>query len=174
MLLAAWTPRQAAPWRRLVLQAFGARLAATADVRGSAQVWYPPNLAMGPHSTLGPGVICYNMASVEIGARTMVSQRAHLCTGSHDVSDPSFQLVARRIVIESQSWIAAEAFVGPGVKVQEGAVLGARAATFDDLDPWWVYRGNPARPVKPRTLRPRESEPQSEHRNGNFSGSKIL
>ncbi|GAB2185252.1 hypothetical protein LAB1_25610 [Roseibium sp. LAB1] len=46
--------------------------------------------------------------------------------------------------------IAAEAFVGPGVRVGEGAVLGARAVTVKDLAPWTVYAGNPAKPLKER------------------------
>jgi putative colanic acid biosynthesis acetyltransferase WcaF len=58
--------------------------------------------------------------------------------------------VARPITIGAEAWIAAEAFVGPGVQVGEGAVLGARAAAFRDLEPWTVYSGNPAMPLRPR------------------------
>ena len=115
LLLAAWTPPPLARWRRLVLVLFGADLAPTANVRASARVWYPPHLAMAEHAQLGPGAECYNIAPVRIGRRTTVSQDACLCTGSHDLSDPHFQLVARRIVIEEEAWIAAGAFVGPGV-----------------------------------------------------------
>ena len=39
------------------------------------------------------------MAAVTLGARTVVSQRAHLCTGSHDLANPHFQLVARPIAL---------------------------------------------------------------------------
>jgi putative colanic acid biosynthesis acetyltransferase WcaF len=79
-----------------------------------------------------------------------VSQGAHLCTGSHDIVDPNFPLVTKPIIIEAYAWIAAEAFVGPGVTVGEGAVLGARGVTFRDLSPWTVYVGNPAKPVHQR------------------------
>ena len=51
------------------------------------------------------------------------------------------------------SWVAAEAFVGPGVTMGEGAVLGARAVAFSDLAPWTVYVGNPAKPIKTRGAR---------------------
>jgi serine acetyltransferase len=49
--------------------------------------------------------------------------------------------------------IAAEAFVGPGVTIGDGAVLGARAALFSDAEPWSIYRGNPAVLIKQRRLR---------------------
>jgi putative colanic acid biosynthesis acetyltransferase WcaF len=93
------------------------------------------------------------MAPIRIGARTIVSQRAFLCAGSHDIRDPSFQLTSRPISIGDDVWIAAEAFVGPGVAIGDGCVLSARACAFTDLSAWAVYRGNPAAPVKARVWR---------------------
>ena len=60
------------------------------------------------------------------------------------MDDPAFQLIAKPIKLEPHSWVAADAFVGPGVVVGEGAVLGARAVAFSDLEPWTLYVGNPA------------------------------
>jgi putative colanic acid biosynthesis acetyltransferase WcaF len=149
-LLARWTPPPLHPWRRLVLRAFGARLAPGARVHASARVWYPPNLAMGPHSVLGPRANCYSMDRVTIGAYATVSQGAQLCGGTHDVDGGHFQLVTRPIAIGDHAWIAADAFVGPGVTVGEGAVLGACGVAFRDLDPWTIHAGNPARKLRAR------------------------
>ncbi|MGH6957429.1 MAG: hypothetical protein ACREEW_12265, partial [Caulobacteraceae bacterium] len=63
------------------------------------------------------------------------------------------QLVARPIEIGPRAWIAAEAFVGPGVTVGEGAVLGARGVAMRDLEPWTIYAGNPATPLRRREVR---------------------
>ena len=175
LLLAAWTPPPLSRWRRAVLRAFGADLAPTANVRASARVWNPRNLAMGPYALLGPGVECYNIAPVRLGARTVVSQGAHLCTGSHDLRDRDFQLVARRIVLEDQVWIAAGAFVGPGVVAGQGAVLGAHAVAFTALASWTVYRGNPAAAVKRRSFREVPSSPTPLFlADGNFSCTRNL
>lgn len=149
-LLAAWTPPPLHRWRRLVLMAFGAELDRSAKVYGSARVWYPPNLQMGPGAVLGPRVICYNMADVAIEEGAIVSQGAHLCCGTHEVDDAGFQLVARPILIASGAWIAAEAFVGPGVVVGYRAVLGARGVAFSDLAAGVIHVGNPARPLRAR------------------------
>jgi len=51
------------------------------------------------------------------------------------------------------SWVFAEAFVGAGVAVEEGAVVAARAVVVEDLEPWTVVGGNPARFLKKRVLR---------------------
>jgi putative colanic acid biosynthesis acetyltransferase WcaF len=48
------------------------------------------------------------------------------------------------ILIEDDVWIAAGAFVGPGVTVGEGAVLGARGVAMKDLESWSIHVGNPA------------------------------
>ena len=73
-----------------------------------------------------------------------------LCASSHDVSDPRFQLVLRPITIENDAWIAAEAFVGPAVRVGAGALLGARGVAMRNLQSWTIYSGNPARPLRER------------------------
>ncbi|MCA1392267.1 putative colanic acid biosynthesis acetyltransferase [Bradyrhizobium sp. BRP20] len=150
LLLASWTPAPMHGWRRALLRLFGAKMGARTDVRGSARVWYPPHLTMEERCILAEGVNCYNMAPITIRSGTIISQRAHLCAGGHDIDDPNFQLVAQPIVIERNCWVAAEAFVGPGVRMGEGAVLGARGVTFKDLEPQMVYVGNPAMPKRAR------------------------
>ncbi|SDP38450.1 putative colanic acid biosynthesis acetyltransferase [Phyllobacterium sp. OV277] len=149
-VLAAWTPSPCNHWRVWLLRCFGARVHSTAVIRGSARIWWPANLAMGQHTSMGPGVLCYNVADVTLGDFSIVSQRAHLCTGTHDVDDKDFPLVSLPITIQANAWIAAEAFVGPGVLVGEGAVLGARAVAARALAPWTIYVGNPAKPIRRR------------------------
>ena len=68
-----------------------------------------------------------------------------------DIDNAHFQLRALPIAIGSRVWIAAEAFIGPGVTVNEGAVLGARGCAFRDLAAWTVYVGNPAREIRVRS-----------------------
>lgn len=148
--IAAWTPPFLRCWRRVVLRLFGAKISSTANVYGSAKIWLPRNLRMDEHSCLGPDVICYNMAPITIEAYATVSQRAHLCAGTHDIDHEAFQLYARPILVKEHAWIAAEAFVGPGVTIGEYAVLGARGVAFKALEPGIVYAGNPAKPIRER------------------------
>ena len=153
LLLAAWTPPPLFGWRRFLLRVFGAKIASTALVYGSTRIWYPANVEIGNHVQIGPRAIIYSLAKISIEDYAFVSQGAHLCTGTHDIESPDFQTVARPIEIKAHAWVAAEAFVGPGVTAGEGAVLGARGVAFRDLEPWTVYAGNPAKPIKTRTVR---------------------
>lgn len=153
ILLARFTPPPLHAWRRLVLRAFGARVGSGVRVHASAVIWNPRNLTLREHVLIGPGARIYNQGHVTVGARSVISQRAHLCASTHDITDPDFQLVLRPVVIGDRCWVAAEAFVGPGANMGEGAVLGARAALFEDAEEWGVYSGNPARLIKRRELR---------------------
>lgn len=152
-LLASWTPKKINWWRIFLVRLFGGDVAWSAAINPKARIWLPRHLSLGPNSTLTAQVNCYNMAPIKVGRRTIVSQGAHLCAGSHDVDDPNFQLIAKPITIGDNVWIAAEAFVAPGVRVGDGAVLAARAAAFSHMEPWTIYRGNPATALRKRNLR---------------------
>ena len=144
LALAAWTPAPLHRWRIFLVRLFGGHVPYGAFLYGSARIWYPPHLTMHQRATLGPGVNCYSMAPIEIGSYAIVSQGAFLCTGTHNIHHPAFQIYARPIKIGANAWVCAEAFVGPGVTVGDGAVLGARGVAFQDLAPWSVSTGNPA------------------------------
>ena len=141
------------PWKRALLRAFGAKIADTANVYASAKVYFPTNLVMKEYSCLASDVDCYNVDKVVIGANSTVSQGAYLCTASHDITNPHNPLITAPIVIEDQAWVAADAFVGMGVTIGEGAVVGARAAVFKDVEPWTVVGGNPAKFIKNRVIK---------------------
>lgn len=150
LLLASWTPPPLHPWRRFLLRLFGARIGKHTRIYGSARIWYPPNLEMGDYSVLGWKVNCYSQGKVILEDYANVAQYVHLVTGSHNIDDPSFQLFTRPIRVCRHAWLASDSFVGPGVTVGEGAVLGGRGVAFKDLEPWTVYVGNPAKPIRKR------------------------
>lgn len=140
-------------WKRMLLRMFGAKIHPTAVVYSSAKVYYPANLLMEEYACLASEVDCYNVAPIHIGAQTTVSQGAYLCTASHDITDPKNRLITKPIVIENQAWVGAGAFVGMGVTIHDGAVVGARAAVFKDVEPWTVVGGNPAKEIKKRVIK---------------------
>ena len=137
-------------FRRTLLRLFGAKLHDTANLRRTVTVECPWNLTIGAESSVGDRAILYCLGPVTIGARVTVSQGAHLCAGSHDSRRATMPLLRPPIDIEDDAWIAADAFVGPKVRVKEGAILGARAVALEDLEPWSIYLGNPAARVRAR------------------------
>jgi putative colanic acid biosynthesis acetyltransferase WcaF len=131
-------------WRRFLLRRFGADIGSGAHPYPRARIWAPWNLCMAEHSCLANDVDCYCVAPVSLGAYATVSQYSFLCTASHDHRVPGLPLVAAPIVIEAEAWVAADVFVGPGVTVRTGAVIGARSTLLADAPAWTVMAGAPA------------------------------
>lgn len=137
-------------FRQFLLSLFGAKVHPTVRIRRTVHVETPWNLTIGADSSVGDNAILYCLGPVTIGERVMISQNAHICAGSHDYLLRALPLLRPPIIIEDEVWIAADAFVGPAVRVGEGAILGARGCTMSDLEPWSIYAGNPALLIKPR------------------------
>ena len=139
-------------WKLFLLRLFGAKVASTSVVYSRANIFAPWNLVMGEYACLADGVICYNTCLVKLEDRAIVSQRTYLCTASHDINDINHSQVESPIVICSNAWVAAEAFIGPGVIIGEGAVVGARGCVFRNVNPWTVVGGNPAKIISYRSF----------------------
>jgi putative colanic acid biosynthesis acetyltransferase WcaF len=152
LLLFRFSPTPCFGWRRLLLRAFGARIARTAKVYPSARIWAPWNLTMEAGAVVGPEVYCYSVGPIELGVDSTTSYRTFLCTASHDIHDPARPLVIGRIRLERGAYLFADAFIGMNVTVGEAAVVAARAVVVRDVGPYDVVAGNPARVVGRRRL----------------------
>jgi len=144
------SPRVFWAWRVFLLRLFGARIGRKVHVYPSARIYFPWNLEIGDWSAVGEGACIYNLGPIRIGRHVTISQYAHLCAGTHDYRDPSFPLLKTPITIEDQAWICADAFIGPGLTVRQGAVVGARAVVVGNVDAWKIVAGNPARVIRER------------------------
>jgi len=151
-----WSPRPLHGWRRFLLGLFGAKIGRGAHIYPGARVWAPWNLEIGGEAGVADGATLYSQGKISIGRRAVVSQGAHLCAGTHDFEAEGFPLVVKPIVVGEHAWVAAEAFVHPGVEIGEGAVVGARSVVVKSIPPWTVSAGNPCAVLKPRQWRPRD------------------
>jgi putative colanic acid biosynthesis acetyltransferase WcaF len=147
------TPQALYFWRRFIWRLFGAKVGRRVLIRPGVRVTFPWKVVIGDCCWIGDNATLYSVAEIAIGEHSVVSQEAYLCTGTHDHSDMSFPLIASAITIESECWIAARAFVGPGVRIGYGAVVGACSAALSDVPPAMIVAGVPARTVGIRTVR---------------------
>lgn len=138
-------------WRLLLLRLFGAQVEWDANVYASVKIWAPWRLRMGHRTCLGPEVICYNQDWVVLEDDAIVSQYSYLCTAGHDTSRANTAdegLITAPIVLRNGAWIGSRAFVGMGVEIGKGAVVGATASVYKNVEPWTVVGGNPAKVLK--------------------------
>ena len=146
-------PFSASALKCTVLRWFGAEVGRGVVIKPDLKITFPWKLRLGDHVWLGEECWLLNLAPITIASHVSVSQRAFLCTGSHDYKSPTFDLITQPIAIETGAWLGAGVWVGPGVTVGTHAVLTAGSVTAKNLDPYGIYQGNPAVKVRTRVLR---------------------
>lgn len=144
------SPRPLWGWRRLMLRLFGARIGREVHIHPSVRITIPWNLHIGDLAAVGDDVRLYALGRIEIGRRATISQGAHLCAGTHDYRRAEFPLVKSPIAIGDDAWICADAFVGPGVRIAEMAIVGARSVVVRSVGIGSIVAGNPAIHLKQR------------------------
>jgi len=153
MLLFRLCPLALSRPKAFVLRRFGARVGKGVVIKPNVRIHFPWRLTIGDHTWLGEDAWLLNLAPITLGSHVCISQRAFLCTGSHDYKSRGFDLIARPIEVDSGAWVGAAAWVGPGVHIGSHAVLAAQSVAAHDLEPFTIYRGNPAVAARRRELR---------------------
>jgi acetyltransferase-like isoleucine patch superfamily enzyme len=70
------------------------------------------------------------------------------------------QVPARPIRIERNVWIGFDACILPGVRIGEGSIVGARSVVTQDVPPFTIVAGNPARIIRELTAEEKRAHAQ--------------
>lgn len=138
-------------WRVFLLRCFGAKIGRGSVVYSSVYIPSPKNIIIGRETCIGPEVK-FHFGKTIIGDKVTVSQRTYLCSASHETNSINTPFVAGIIIIKDFTWIAAETFIMTNITIGEGAVVGARAAVFKNVEDWTIVGGNPAKFIKKRVV----------------------
>lgn len=142
------SPRIFWGWRRWLLRCFGARVGRDTQIYPSVRIAIPWHLEIGEESAVGDYAVLYALGPIRIGSKATISQGAHLCAGTHDINSSDFALLKPPISIGDGTWVCADAFIGPGVTIGTGTIVGARSVVVKDVGDRLVVAGNPARKIR--------------------------
>jgi len=101
----------------------------------------------------------YALTKLSVGDRSIVGYDVFLCTGSHDIHSPGFELATQPNAIGCYVWIVAGATILPGVNIGDGAVAGAMAVVSRNVRAGARVGGNSARMGKSGREIPRDFDP---------------
>jgi len=144
------SPRPCFGFRRWILGCYGAKVGDNVHIYPSALIYYPWNLEIGDDSSIGEWALVYNLGKVTIGKRTTISQRVHICAGTHDYKDEAMPLIKSPIHVGDEVWVCADAFIGPCVRVGSKAIVAAASVVVKEVYPNKIVGGNPAKYIKDR------------------------
>jgi putative colanic acid biosynthesis acetyltransferase WcaF len=138
--------------KKFWLQLFGAKIGKGVVLKPAINIKYPWKLTIGDYSWIGEKVWIDNLAEIKIGKHVCISQGAMLLTGNHNYSKKTFDLMVESIELEDGVWIGAQSMVCPGICCKTHAVLSALSVATKNLEPYTIYQGNPAIPVRQRVI----------------------
>ena len=140
--------------RAAILRFFGANIGRNLQLRKPGlKVKFPWYLAIGDNSWIGANVWIDNLAQVTIGSNVCISNEVTFCTGNHDYTDLSMRLFKRPITVEDGSWLGVRTLIGPGVTIGQCAVASAGSVVLNNIPPYEIHQGNPAKFVRSREIR---------------------
>jgi len=147
-----FSPQFCFGWRAFLLRMFGARLGENVRIRPTARITYPWKLSIGDNVWVGDDCVLYNLGDIRMGSNVALAHGVYLCTGLHDYTRIDFPIDAQPIAVEDQVWLTNDVFIGPGVTVGRGSVVGARSTVLRDLPGGMICYGSPAQAVRQRKM----------------------
>jgi len=116
-------------------------------------------LKIGKHSMITWNVIIEGGAKTTIGDRVFIGPGTCVLTSTYQVHglysaefipNGTHNIMYGDIVFEDDSYVGANCTILPGVRIGEGAVVGAGCVVNKDLEPWGIYVGLPCRRIGSR------------------------
>ena len=145
-----FSPHKFSKFRIVLLNAFGANIKKSCFIHPKANIYMPWNVSMGERSSIDFDVLVYCLGKVVLGDYVSISYKVNINTGTHNHSDPHFELITKEVVINSGAFIGTESYISPGVTIGEMAVIGARSVVTKDMPSEMICFGHPCMPYKKR------------------------
>ena len=103
----------------------------------------------GGATNIGATIICGDR--IEIGKNTMLGRHITIRdnNGSHYMNRQGYKNT-RPVIIGDKVWLTEQCTVMPGVKIGDGAIIGANSIVGSNVEPYTIVVGNPAKPIRKR------------------------
>lgn len=135
-----------------LLRLFGAKMGKGIVIKPNVNIKYPWLLEVGDYTWIGEKVWIDNLAKVTIGKNCCLSQGSMLLCGNHNYKKSTFDLIVKPITLEDGAWVGALSVVCPGVTLKSHAILTVQSVATETLEPFSLYKGNPAVKIRERAI----------------------
>ncbi|MDQ3535013.1 MAG: WcaF family extracellular polysaccharide biosynthesis acetyltransferase, partial [Bacteroidota bacterium] len=140
-------------FRVFILRRFGAKIGnGVAINKPNINIKYPWKLTIGNNVWIGEKSWIYNMDEIIIGDNVNIAQGVMLLTGNHNYKSTEFEVFTKPITIEDGVFLGAFSIVCPGVVCKSHSILSVGSIAKTNLEPYTIYEGNPALPVRERVI----------------------
>ena len=110
---------------------------------------------IGDRSTIGHNSVLVSRERIQIGNDCMLAAFCYVLDVDHEFDDPAAPipqqgLRVKPVVVGNDVWVGAGSFILRGVTIGDGAVVAANSVVTEDVPPYTVVAGSPARVIKKR------------------------
>ncbi len=115
------------------------------------------SIDIGDHVHVGPNCLLGSAESLSIGPYTLIGFNCAIGGLQHGIDDADTPIVKQNLVsrggvrVGRDVWIGTNVSVMDGVTIGDGAVIGAGSVVTQDIPPYSVAVGAPARVIRQRT-----------------------
>jgi acetyltransferase-like isoleucine patch superfamily enzyme len=113
------------------------------------------DVEIGDNANIGSNCQIFSARRVQIGNNVLIAAYTYLVGGGHIYKDPDIPVIeqgrtASGIEIGDNVWLGASVKVLDGVSIGEGAIIAAGAVVTEDIPPFAIAGGIPAKVIKLR------------------------
>lgn len=115
-------------------------------------------IEIGKRTSINHYCVLYGEGGLVIGNDCLVAARVSIYAGNHKYHDPNRTIRSQGtyskngIVIEDDVWIGTGSVILDGVRIEQGAVVGACSVVTKNVPAYKVVVGNPARVIRERSV----------------------
>lgn len=113
--------------------------------------FFSPCLFIDSHSSVGSHCTLDCRGSILIGKNVSIAPRVIILTADHDPNDQYFKYRTKKTIVEDYVWLATGSMLLPGVTIGKGAVVAAGAVVTQNVPPYTIVGGVPAKKIGERS-----------------------
>jgi len=129
---------------------YGVKLSKGACLYGGFIIRNPTGITIESGTVIGGNCELDGRMGLWIGKNVNISGDVQIFTLQHDYRDPHFKTIGGPVEIHDYAWLSARSMVLPGVKIGKGAIVAAGAVVTQDVQPYTVVAGVPAKEISKR------------------------
>jgi putative colanic acid biosynthesis acetyltransferase WcaF len=143
------------PWhafrRFMYRHIFRVKLGRGSVIHWQCRFFNPGGVYIGDHSIIGSNAFLDGREKIKIGNCVAFSSNVCIYTLQHDIDSPQFEVEGSPVIIEDYVYIGPGVIILPGVHIGYGAVVAAGAVVTNDVPPYSVVGGVPAKFIRERS-----------------------
>lgn len=139
-----------------LLRSLGCKIGNNLFIHENVFISNPNKLIIKDDCVISRGVILIATGEIEIGNRVMIGYDSKILSSSHIVPEDKYLPIRfaghtlKKVIIEDDAWIASNVIITQGVTIGKGSIIAAGAVVLNDIPPYTVHGGIPAKFIKNR------------------------